>query len=90
MTTTETKLENPGLGQLDFDPRCDYEVRLSLFGRTFVLRHCDTPSRWFANMACCSHQMLSCPKHRYYRANINQCARCKRWVPQPKLRWRRI
>jgi hypothetical protein len=89
MTITETKLEKPGLGQLDFDPRCDYQLRFDLFGRTFVLRQCGKTSRWVAHMACCSHQTLSCPKHRY-RSNINQCARCKRWVPQPKLRWRRM
>jgi hypothetical protein len=89
MTITETKLDKPGLSQLDFDLRCDYDLRFNLFGRTFVLRQCDKPSRWVAKMACCSHQTLSCPKHRY-RANINQCSRCKRWVPQPKLRWRRI
>jgi hypothetical protein len=87
MTITQTEFEKPGLSQLDFDPRCDRRLRFNLFGRIVVVRQCDKPPRWAANMACCGHQTLSCPEHRY-RTNINLCSRCKQWVP--KLRWRRI
>jgi hypothetical protein len=89
MTVSETEFETASLSELDFDPPCDCQLTFNLFGRIFVVRQCDKPPRWAANMPCCSHQALSCPKHRY-STSINQCSRCKQWVPQLKLRWRRI
>jgi hypothetical protein len=89
MTVTETEFEKASLSELDFDPPCYCQLRFNLFGRIFVVRQCDKPPRWAANMACCNHQLLSCPKHRHNNG-INQCSRCKQWVPPLKLRWRRI
>jgi hypothetical protein len=89
MTVTETEFEKASLSELDFDPPCDCQLIFELFGRIRVVRRCDKPARWAANMPCCSHQTLSCPKHRY-STSINQCWRCKQWVPPLKLRWRRI
>ena len=89
MTVTETEFEKASLSQLEFDPSCDCQRILNVFGRIRVVRQCDKPARWAANMPCCSHQTLSCPKHRYSTC-INQCWRCKQYVPPLKLRWRRI
>jgi hypothetical protein len=87
MSLTEAEFDKASLSELDFDPPCDCRLILYLFGRIFVVRQCDKPARWAANMACCSHQSLSCPKHRY---SVNQCSRCKQYVLPRKLRWRRI
>jgi hypothetical protein len=89
MTITETEFEKASLGWLDFDPPCDCQLTFNLFGHICVVRQCDKPSRWAAKMACCKHQTLSCPKHRY-SISINHCSRCKQWVPPLQLRWRRI
>ena len=89
MTITETGFEKASFSELDFDPPCDWQLRLYLFGRVFVVCHCDKPPRWAANMPCCSHQTLSCPNHRY-STSIKQCSRCKQWAPTLNLRWRRI
>ena len=90
MTVTGTEFEKASLSELDFAPPCDCRlIILSLFGRIFVMRRCDKPARWAANMACCGNQNLSCPQHRYC-GSINRCWRCKQWVPSLKLRWRRI
>jgi hypothetical protein len=89
MTVTETKFEKASLRELDFDPPCDYQLIFNVLGRILVVCQCDKPPRWVANMACCSHQTLSCPKHRY-STGINQCSRCKQWMHTLKLRWRRI
>ena len=89
MTFTETEFEKASLSELDFDPPCDCQRVFNLFGRIRVARQCDKPARWAANMMCCSHQNLSCAKHRY-SGSINQCSRCKQWAPPLKLRWRRI
>jgi len=89
MSISETEFEKETLLELDFAPRCDCQMAFSLFGHIVVVRHCDKPPRWAANMACCGHQALSCPKHRY-STSINQCSRCKQWVSPLKLRWRRI
>jgi hypothetical protein len=89
MTVTGTEFEKAGLSELDFDPPCDWQLIFNLFGRIFVVCQCDKLPRWAANMPCCSHQTLSCSKHRY-SAGINQCSWCKQWVPPLSLRWRRI
>ena len=88
MSITEAEFEKARLSGLDFNPRCDCRLILYLFGRIFVVRQCGTPARWGANMACCSHQTLACPKHRC-RTSFNRCPQCKQCVPL-KLRWRRI
>ena len=87
MSIAEAEFEKARLSELDFNPRCDCRLILYLFGRIFVVRQCDKPARWSAKMACCSHQTLSCPKHRY---NINRCSRCKQSLRPRRLRWRRI
>ena len=87
MTVTEIEFEKATLSELDFDPPCDCQLIFNLFGRIFVVRQCDKAARWAANMACCSRQTLSCPKHRY---SIIRCSQCKRRVAALKLRWRRI
>jgi len=89
MTVTETEFEKASLSELDFYPPCDCQLTFHLCGRIFVVRQCDKPPRWAANMPCCSHPTLSCSKHRY-STSVNQCSRCKQWVPPLKLRWRRI
>jgi len=89
MTFTETEFERASLNELDFDPPCDRQLVFNLFGRIFVVRQCDKPPRWAASRACCSHETLSCPKHRY-SISINRCLRCKQWADPLKLRWWRI
>jgi hypothetical protein len=89
MNVTETEFEKASLSELDFEPPCDCQLILNLFGRIFVVRQCDKPPRWAARMPCCGNQSLSCPNHRYSRW-INQCSRCKQRAPSLKLRWRRI
>jgi hypothetical protein len=88
MSISETEFEKETLRGLDFAPQCDCQMALSLFGHIVVVRHCERPTRWTANMACCSHKALSCRKHRYSRS-IAHCPRCKQWVSH-QLRWRRI
>lgn len=89
MTVARTEFDRENLSELDFDPPCDCRlIILSLFGRTFVMRRCHRPARWTANMACCNHETLSCPQHRYH-TDLKWCLRCKQYVPR-KLRWRRI
>lgn len=88
MSVTEAEFEKASLSELDFSPRCDCRLIVYLFGRIFVVCQCGKPARWAANMACCSHQTLSCPKHRN-RNSFNLCPRCNKHMPF-KLRWRRI
>lgn len=82
MRDTRTILDADVLSALEFDPICEAQTYIRLFGFTIDLWRCRKTADWSATSVCCGRQLFYCSQ---CLGTLNRCIICDKRCDSWKL-----